>query len=111
MVQPSHLWELSEQCAKDSARWFPDMSPSLLFDAACLAGEAGEVANVVKKIERGTLKPPRESAVTKNELAMEMADVLTYLLNMAGHLGIDLERAYDVKRAFNENRFGRHVAS
>jgi NTP pyrophosphatase (non-canonical NTP hydrolase) len=96
--------ELARQCQKDSQRWFPDTANDLVFMALALGNEAGEVQGVVKKVARGSLT--LKDAKTKNELVMEMADVLTYLLQMAAMLGIDLEQAYNMKRVVNEQRFG-----
>ena len=59
-------------------------------------GELGEAANLIKKIERGdfTLEETRE------ELAKEFADVMTYLDLLAMRAGVDLGRATIDK--FNE---------
>ena len=59
-------------------------------------GELGEAANLIKKIERGdfTLDETRE------ELAKEFADVMTYLDLLAMRAGVDLGRATIDK--FNE---------
>lgn len=59
-------------------------------------GELGEAANLIKKIERGdfTLEETRE------ELAKEFADVMTYLDLLAMRAGVDLGRATMDK--FNE---------
>ena len=61
-----------------------------------LAGEVGESANIIKKIERGdfTLDEARE------KLASELADIQTYLDLLALRAGIDLGDA-TVKK-FNE---------
>ena len=61
-----------------------------------LAGEVGESANIIKKIERGdfTLDEARE------KLASELADVQTYLDLLALRAGIDLGDA--TVRKFNE---------
>lgn len=52
-------------------------------------GELGEAANIIKKIQRGdfTLEESRD------DLANEFADVLTYLDIMAFRAGIDLAQA------------------
>ena len=69
----------------------------------CLAmvGEAGEAANVVKKIHRqkyglrGRLDPPIEALV--EALAEELADVFLYLDLLAVKAGIDLPAAIVAK--------------
>ena len=100
----SSLGKLSIQCVQDSERWFGDTTAeSVPHHALSMAGEVGEFCNIVKKIERGSLK--LEDATTRHALAMELTDVLVYLLNIAGLLGVDLEKSYDHVRALNEERF------
>lgn len=55
-------------------------------------GELGELANLIKKVERGDLT--LEAA--RNDLRFECADVLTYLDILAFRLGVDLGFAYRV---------------
>lgn len=62
-----------------------------------MCGEAGEVANVVKKLRRielgtrGVMDPPED--FLRSALADEMADVVLYLILLADHYDIDLEAA------------------
>jgi hypothetical protein len=103
--QPRNLLvQLRDQCMADSARFFPDVAHSLMFNALALCGETGELANVVKKIERGSLDPDTESA--KTMLEDEAIDSLIYLMCVFGILGTDPLAAYFKKRDFNNNRFG-----
>lgn len=98
--------ELAEQCHRDSIRWFGDMNKdNIVHHTLALCGEAGELANIVKKIDRGSLDY-RDPAV-RVHIASEMADILTYLLNLSYLTGVDLERAYLGVRASNEIRFMR----
>ena len=61
----------------------------ILYPALGLAGEAGEVANKVKKFIRdGADKEAFE--VKKLEIAAEIGDVLWYCANLANDLGINL---------------------
>ena len=99
------LQELADEAMADSNRWFPGQAKSLAFNTLALCGEAGELANLVKKVERGSLDPSK--ATTRHEIAMEATDVFIYLLNIAAILGIDLERSYKLKRTENERRFGK----
>jgi len=99
------LGGLEAQALEDSKRWFPDTATNFELYALALCGEAGEVGNVVKKIMRGSKLPPTESEAVRHELAMELVDVYVYLLLLSGCLGIDLGKAYDVKRVENERRF------
>jgi NTP pyrophosphatase (non-canonical NTP hydrolase) len=102
---PSPTAILAQQCVRDSERWFGDTNAphSILHHTVALCGEVGEFANLVKKIDRGSLDP--KDAKTRHEMTMELTDVYIYLLNLAGILGVDLEAAYKVKRAENERRF------
>jgi NTP pyrophosphatase (non-canonical NTP hydrolase) len=63
---------------------------NLLYLTSGLVGEAGEVANKVKKILRddyGKLTPQR-----RIELVLELGDVLWYVSEICTHLGIPLEK-------------------
>lgn len=98
------LKEIQEQCREDSARWFPSTSDSLAFMVLALSGEVGELANITKKVIRGSLNLTDEDV--QQALAGEVVDVLTYLANVANLLGISLSAGYSAKRDFNEQRFG-----
>jgi NTP pyrophosphatase (non-canonical NTP hydrolase) len=103
--QFSLLNKLAEQCLEDSARWFPGhTNNSLTHHVLALAGEVGEVANIVKKLERGDLSLGNPAVV--HHLREEVADVFIYLLNIAGIMKVDLYKAYCEKRAINEKRWG-----
>lgn len=96
---------LAQQCLEDSARWFGDshVPDSLVHHTLCLAGEVGEFANVVKKIDRGSLS--FDDPAVQAALKSEYADILTYMLNIAGILSLDPEAVYIQKREINEERF------
>ena len=99
------LVRLQEQALEDSERWFGDQPivNDLAYIALCLGGEVGEVQNLIKKAARGSIKT--NDPVFLHDLAMEIADVFTYLINLTGTLKIDLEALYYVKRDFNHQRF------
>jgi NTP pyrophosphatase (non-canonical NTP hydrolase) len=105
--EPGEVAKLSIQCVQDSMRWFGDTVSHeghyLVHHSLALAGEVGEFCNIVKKIDRGSLD--YDSAEVKYDLAMELADVFIYTLNLAGVLKIDLAQAYKAKRVENEKRF------
>ena len=67
------------------------------------AGEVGEAANIVKKVLRG------DGPLDKQELALEFADVLIYLLCASNAYEIDLEGAFEQKIEINAKRFKRWV--
>jgi hypothetical protein len=105
--------ERAKQALEDGRRWFPNVANSLGHDALSLCGEAGEVANLVKKVDRGTHTLPQ----VLSRLVDEVVDVQTYLYEIMelineAHIekhgtSIDWDDAYDIKRSFNENRFGK----
>lgn len=88
-------------------RWFGDVNGhvalSITHHTLALCGEVGELANIIKKVERGSLD--FNDAKVRHHIAQEMTDVYVYLLNLAGLLKIDLEKAYTLVRANNEQRF------
>lgn len=61
-----------------------------------VAGEVGEAANIIKKIERGDLTEEEARPL----LAKELADVQIYLDLLAARAGVDLGRA--TRHKFNE---------
>ena len=81
-----------------------DINSWSLSDWACaMAGEAGEVCNVVKKLRRaedGLIGNTKTDSELKQDLADEIADTFTYLMCLASAANIDLETSF-VKK-FNE---------
>jgi NTP pyrophosphatase (non-canonical NTP hydrolase) len=99
------LNELINQATTDSHRWFPGKAQELPNQVLCMAGEVGEVANLVKKNVRGSISHDEMMA----ELPNEVIDVLIYLVNLMGNpifSHIDWGTKWDIKREFNEQRFG-----
>lgn len=94
----------TRQCMEDSERWFPAIAHSVIHHGIGLAGEAGEVCNIIKKAHRGDID--LHEPLQRHRLAMELVDTYIYLLNLAGILGVDLSKAYEVKRRENLGRFG-----
>jgi NTP pyrophosphatase (non-canonical NTP hydrolase) len=85
----------------DNVDWFPDLAHDVVHHALGLCGEAGEVANEVKKFDRRSFS--QQELIEK--LKGELPDVLVYVFSIAGMFNIDLEEAYDAKRRFNAKRF------
>ena len=72
-----------------------------------LSEEVGELAKAFRRhrelfIQSNKSRPG--STETKNELASEMADVLSYLLDLAQRMDIDLEEALINKEEYNRKR-------
>lgn len=78
--------------------WDPDRLTDSSFHSNELAGEVGEVCNVIKKLERERLGI-RGSRDTIEHLAEEIADVVICADKLAARYGIDLEQA--VTKKFN----------
>jgi NTP pyrophosphatase (non-canonical NTP hydrolase) len=98
-----NLLQMIDECTQDSERWFPG-NQDLAFTTLAMAGEVGEVANIVKKVVRGS----HELEVVLDDLTEEVVDVLIYLCNLMGAKefdGVDWSVIWDRKRRFNENRF------
>lgn len=97
------LRAIQQREANDSERYFPGHGSMANLDylAICLAGEVGEICGWIKKHRRGSI----EHDQMHTELQSELADVLIYLVMMAESLGIDLESAYKLKKAYNDRRY------
>ena len=68
---------------------YPGAGANLLYPTLGLCGEAGEVAEKIKKMVRddaGGLSPERRDA-----LAKELGDVLWYVAQLATEAGLDLD--------------------
>ena len=70
---------------------------SILYPALGLAGEAGEVANKVKKMLR-------DNTFDRNEIAAEIGDVLWYIAALSRDLNIDM---HDLAMNNLEKLYGR----
>ncbi len=103
--EPSYIANMQNEALRDSDLWFPALRHDVLHTTLGLCGEVGEFANIMKKIQRGDSS--LTDAVTRNKATSELADIFTYTLVLSGQMGVDLERLYYTKRAFNQGRFGQ----
>lgn len=78
-----------------------DDHSALLHNTIGLAGEVGELANLVKKFDRGDFP----FAKLISELPGELADILIYVIKISYQSGINLEAAMLEKLEENEIRF------
>ena len=82
--------ELSEYQRRSRATAvYPEAGSNLTYPALGLCGEAGEVAEKIKKAIRddgGELTPERRAA-----LAAELGDVLWYVAQLASEAGLELD--------------------
>lgn len=77
-----------QQRSRETAR-YPDAGANPIYPTLGLCGEAGEVADKVKKVLRdhaGVFSPERVEA-----LKLELGDVLWYVAQLATELGLDLD--------------------
>jgi len=68
---------------------YPDVGSNFIYPTLGLAGEAGEVAEKIKKVIRddgGEVLPEK-----KKEIEKELGDVLWYVSQIATELGLELE--------------------
>lgn len=90
---------LGQASAARQKIWDDKSQLTLLYRANELAGEAGEMCNVVKKLERERLGL-RGSRATLEDLADELADVVICADLLAKAANINLDEA--VARKFNK---------
>ena len=86
---------------------YPNAGSNLAYPALGLTGEAGEVAEKVKKIIRD--QNGQLSEYNKQEIAKELGDVLWYLNALAFELGHDLEWVAEKNIEKLEDRKARGV--
>lgn len=95
--------------SKHFSSYRPSQEDALLFLSAALCGEAGEIANLVKKLWRekkwSKVVEKDQARHYVEEVKDELADVLIYLLIIANRLEVDLEKLYLEKNKINEERF------
>ncbi len=77
-----------QQAAQKTAI-YPGKGENLYYPALGLAGEAGEVADKIKKIMRD--KGGIISLMDKHDIALELGDVLWYVSEIAFEIGVPLE--------------------
>lgn len=68
---------------------YPNVGENYMYPALGLAGEAGEISNKVKKIERDF--GGKITDEVREMVKAEMGDLLWYMAQLASELGLDLE--------------------
>ncbi len=89
------------QAAASTTALYPRRSSNLEYPTLGLAGEAGEVANIVKKIQRDNDGVLTDEVRAK--LRDELGDVLWYISACADELGLTLDEI----AAFNVNKLAK----
>lgn len=88
---------------------YPNQGNNVAYATLGLAGEAGEVADKVKKLIRDNNGILTEDK--RKEMIKELGDVLWYLTACASELGVDLEEVASLNAKKVEDRKARGVLS
>jgi NTP pyrophosphatase (non-canonical NTP hydrolase) len=95
-----------QQRSRETAR-YPDAGSNVFYPTLGLCGEAGEVADKVKKVlrDRGGVFGPE----VRDDLRLELGDVLWYVAQLATELGLDLDDVAAANLAKLADRANRNV--
>lgn len=88
---------------------YPDQGSNIVYPALGLVGEAGEVAEKVKKVIRD-----KGGVVTddvRGGIALELSDVCWYMAVLADELGYTLSEIFEMNKAKLSSRKERGVLS
>jgi len=91
-----------DEAYEDSVRWFSNVPDDIVTMTLGLVGEAGEFADEIKKMVRGS-KTYHEALPKLRE---ELTDIFIYVMLASRILQMDLIEEYYTKRETNEGRFG-----
>jgi NTP pyrophosphatase (non-canonical NTP hydrolase) len=92
------------QAAASTTALYPRRLANLEYPTLGLAGEAGEVANIVKKIQRDNAGVITDDV--RSKLKDELGDVLWYISACADELGLTLEEIarFNVDKLANRHK-------
>ena len=105
------MWEMQERIAHFDEERFESLGPGYL--ALSVAGEAGELANLMKKLWRKDpgVGSPAGFALPESgdvrQIADEIADIVMLCVVLANHLSIDVEAELARKLAVIDDRLQR----
>jgi NTP pyrophosphatase (non-canonical NTP hydrolase) len=94
--------------AKETAQ-FPEKETAFIYASLAMMGEAGEVAEKIKKIWRD--KNKQISAEDREEIKKELGDVLWYLSQLAEQLEINFDDVAQTNIDKTQSRLARDVIS
>lgn len=97
-----------QQRSRQTAR-YPDVGANPLYPTLGLCGEAGEVADKVKKVLRD--RQGVFDVEVRQDLALELGDVLWYIAQLAAELDLDLEQIAAANLSKLADRAARNVIS
>jgi len=86
---------------------FPDEDNHFIYATLGLIGEAGEVAEKIKKIWRDKEKEVSER--DREEIKKELGDVLWYMSQLASEIGLDFDDVASANLAKLASRLQRNV--
>ncbi len=92
--------------ARETAK-FPEKENAFIYTALGLMGEAGEVAEKIKKIWRDKNKQIND--FDKEEIKKEMGDVLWYLSQLSAEIGVDFDDVATTNLKKTHSRLERKV--
>jgi NTP pyrophosphatase (non-canonical NTP hydrolase) len=88
---------------------YPDQGANILYPTLGLCGEAGEVADKVKKVLRD--QGGDFSSAHTQAIALELGDVLWYVAQLADELGFSLQAIAELNLEKLQSRAARNVIS
>ena len=95
MAEKDEIWSTSDMTTKQYSKWVEDKiitegDERLVENVLGLVGEAGEVAEKVKKMIRDGTK------VVPMDIIKELGDVVFYCTALANHVGYDLTTVLEI---------------
>jgi NTP pyrophosphatase (non-canonical NTP hydrolase) len=105
------MWEMQERIARFDSERFQSLGPGYL--ALSIAGEAGELANVMKKLWRKDPAIGRPEGFDlaaredREQIGDEIADIVMLCVVLANHLQIDVEAELERKLKVIDDRLQR----
>lgn len=86
---------------------YPNRGKNYIYPTLGLAGEAGEVAEKIKKVIRD--KKLKIDLNTKTEISKELGDILWYVSQLATELELDLNKiaSQNIEKLFSRKKRGK----
>lgn len=90
---------------------YPDVDNNFVYPTLGLVGEAGELAEKVKKLmrDKGMFTPDQVTDEIKTEVLKELGDVLWYTAQLATEFQVDLSEVAEMNIAKLQSRMERNV--